>query len=705
MFIKSIHLKNFKRFKELDLEFPGDITVVKGPNEQGKSTIVEGLIAALFYDPQKSNKKLESLKSWNSDRMYSIACTFEHNGEAYELSKDFAAKKVSLINKNTGELWNDAKEVANILFRFGGYRNEKLFTSTALVKQDSLSEIASGKKELSQALEDLMSSGAEGGSVADIIKRIDARLEEMTRGLERPSKTPGLIKEFQERQKEKEEAHKRLRDELASIHIKTKIFKEKENELQKIAKNLELKKAQLEDMKNYFNLERHKNEVRERIEEFARDIELLERLEKEHKAILQELKAHPAIRDQDLKLIYNLSKEVELHSSYLQELEHNPSGSKAHSAQGGPLLSPLQVAGTLTLAFMGIGGFFISPWFFAAWILGGGILVWMTLSSIVLPKQSTAQIKRESLRENKKLTALKRSLTSLFRRLGVSDQQEAEERIQHVKNLSAQREQLASKKEGVLRGKKLDTIRKDKRDIEHMLAVEEAKIPEELLARPPAAEDKKQLEKITEDLEKQQRILTEEYSVLRGELGSFKGSSDSLITLEEELADIETSLERLGRKADVYQYLKESLQEAKNRAVRGVKTKLEEFMKDFASEITGGRYSDIQLTDELILKVLSPEKKEFVIPDEALSRGTIDQLYLVARFAFLEIITGKGKVAPKDEIIQGRPLIILDDPFHSFDSSRKSRAKEILKRLSHEFQIILLTHSDEYDTWGAVTTI
>ena len=46
MFIKSISLKNFKKFSELKVDFPADITVVRGPNERGKSTLLSVLTRA-----------------------------------------------------------------------------------------------------------------------------------------------------------------------------------------------------------------------------------------------------------------------------------------------------------------------------------------------------------------------------------------------------------------------------------------------------------------------------------------------------------------------------------------------------------------------------------------------------------------------------------------------------------------------------------
>ena len=75
--------------------------------------------------------------------------------------------------------------------------------------------------------------------------------------------------------------------------------------------------------------------------------------------------------------------------------------------------------------------------------------------------------------------------------------------------------------------------------------------------------------------------------------------------------------------------------------------------------------------------------------------GTIDAVYLAARFALIKILFS-GSV---------RPLVILDDPFHNLDNRRKEKAKEILKEFSKNFQILLFTHSDEYDGWGTVVTI
>ena len=103
MFLKSLYLKNFKRFDELKIDFPDDITVVIGPNEKGKSTLVSAIIAGLFYDPKKRNREIEVLRSWQSpDKFYEIKMEFEANGENCVLLKDFERKKIFFENQATG---------------------------------------------------------------------------------------------------------------------------------------------------------------------------------------------------------------------------------------------------------------------------------------------------------------------------------------------------------------------------------------------------------------------------------------------------------------------------------------------------------------------------------------------------------------------------------------------------------------------------
>ena len=48
MYIKKVHIENFKRFhKSFDIEFNQGINIIVGDNESGKSTILEAIYLAL----------------------------------------------------------------------------------------------------------------------------------------------------------------------------------------------------------------------------------------------------------------------------------------------------------------------------------------------------------------------------------------------------------------------------------------------------------------------------------------------------------------------------------------------------------------------------------------------------------------------------------------------------------------------------------
>src|SRR3989338_3629881 len=146
MFIKSISLKNFKKFSELKIDFPADITVVRGPNERGKSTLLSAFLAGLFYDPKKINQDIQALKSWNSDRMYEIGLSIEHDGEDLELYKSFESGEAYLANKTKSEKLTTHAQIGEYLYKIGALRKKR-----RQKKRSKQYEVSSKQKVLSPA--------------------------------------------------------------------------------------------------------------------------------------------------------------------------------------------------------------------------------------------------------------------------------------------------------------------------------------------------------------------------------------------------------------------------------------------------------------------------------------------------------------------------------------------------------------------------
>ena len=101
MRLKKIELKNFKRLVDFQAQFSPGINVVKGPlNEIGKSTLLDGIIVALFHNPKSTSKELKDYVSWGATKQFRTSLEFEDKGNRYLLEKDFDKGTARLIGDN-----------------------------------------------------------------------------------------------------------------------------------------------------------------------------------------------------------------------------------------------------------------------------------------------------------------------------------------------------------------------------------------------------------------------------------------------------------------------------------------------------------------------------------------------------------------------------------------------------------------------------
>jgi hypothetical protein len=145
-------------------------------------------------------------------------------------------------------------------------------------------------------------------------------------------------------------------------------------------------------------------------------------------------------------------------------------------------------------------------------------------------------------------------------------------------------------------------------------------------------------------------------------------------------------LEALQRRARVYEAALKALDTAERATIRTATRYLERRMVVDLDRVTAGRYKRVQVDDEnLSLRVFAPERGDWV-DASMLSQGTLDTVYLAARIGLVRLVTGDR-----------RPPLVLDDPFVTLDDARGTRALELLRDISSDFQVIYLTTSDRYD--------
>ena len=101
-------------------------------------------------------------------------------------------------------------------------------------------------------------------------------------------------------------------------------------------------------------------------------------------------------------------------------------------------------------------------------------------------------------------------------------------------------------------------------------------------------------------------------------------------------------------------------------------------VSSLVQRITGGKYNELQVAQDMSINVLAPERGDQVDLSR-LSGGTIDQFYFACRVAIADLVTGGGL-----------PLF-LDDSFVQYDDLRLKNMLNLLVELGASRQIILLT--------------
>ncbi len=169
-------------------------------------------------------------------------------------------------------------------------------------------------------------------------------------------------------------------------------------------------------------------------------------------------------------------------------------------------------------------------------------------------------------------------------------------------------------------------------------------------------------------------------SALAARIEEREAASGEPAALEEHIAILRDRQRRDAQAGQAIRLAREGLAEAAREAHRAFAPHLNAALARDLPRVTGGRYTSATVGDALEIKVVAPETGELV-PIQALSRGTQDQIALVERLAIARML----------DPATGRAPLLLDDPFGHTDPDRRRQALELLGELAAERQIILAT--------------
>jgi DNA repair exonuclease SbcCD ATPase subunit len=120
--ILSVKVKNFRMHDDITVEFDRERTVIAGPNESGKSTLVDAIERVLCYPYRSTADNLEGFKPRAGGGSPEVALKFERHGRTYEIHKVFkGAQSLARLTDQDGitSTGDEAEEKLRDLLGFG----------------------------------------------------------------------------------------------------------------------------------------------------------------------------------------------------------------------------------------------------------------------------------------------------------------------------------------------------------------------------------------------------------------------------------------------------------------------------------------------------------------------------------------------------------------------------------------------------------
>jgi AAA domain len=157
----------------------------------------------------------------------------------------------------------------------------------------------------------------------------------------------------------------------------------------------------------------------------------------------------------------------------------------------------------------------------------------------------------------------------------------------------------------------------------------------------------------------------------------------------ERLAVWQAQLARIQRRVRVHEAALKGIERAEAATTALTTRYVERRINATIGRMTSGRYRRVAIDDgSFAIRVFAADRNDWV-PIEAVSDGTAEQVLLAARIGLLGFVTG-GQLPP----------LLLDDPFATYDDARAARSFELLRELAAGQQILYLTSSNRFDQGG-----
>ncbi len=700
MRITRLHIQNLRRHQDLDLELARGLTIVRGPNESGKTTIQRAIELGLTRRVTSASGDLDALRTWGvaDDARPVVRIEFEQEDDdgvnAGFVEKSFRGAKGIVRMEYEGQSVGDPAQADQILAELTGIPTEAFFRSTASVRHHEVDDLARDEGALKDRLQASISGADRGTSRAR--KKLEKGLYELnTKG----EKNPGRIKVAEAAVAQAGAAVEGGEAALAQLERdRDRLSVAREQRADADAALLE-RRSLLEKARQAERLGAERDAAQERFERYRTAVQVSEEI-----ATLQE--SHPA-RDPlpVLRAMVTHLREVDTRIRELRALLSGEVDVKYELETPQP--SSWRPVAIVALVLIVAGAALAAAAQFELVRLPGGFAVPLAVvvAGLVLAVVGRRQrISATSFKQQKQLRdveidrrlrgrsqleqELQEAELELANQLGgmeLPDTAAAEALLSAEEAHIARIEVLSAQLDGLV-GREPPDVLPSQRDAAALEIDQKTGALEGLgpIAKEPRARERLEVE--VKDSERAVETARDEEANARARVEQNPVDAEEVAAHTERLASSGEQLATLQRRARVYDLTFKAIDTAERATMRTATRYLEKHMVGDLERVTGGRYRRVRVDDATLgIEVFAPERGDWV-DVSALSQGTLDLVYLAARIGLVRLVTGDR-----------RPPLVLDDPFVTLDDERARRALELLRSISADFQVIYLTTSDRYD--------
>jgi DNA repair exonuclease SbcCD ATPase subunit len=701
MRIRRLSARDFRRYRELDIAFAPGLTVVRGPNEAGKSTVQRALELVLTRRATSTAAEVEQMRPWDAPPEARSVLSIEFEQDDEDGRKTGTVEKTFAGGKGTVRLDYDGQAIADptladqVLAELTGIPTEAFFRSTASVHHFEISDLARDESALRDRLQASISGADRGTGRAR--RKLDRALHDlMTKG----ERNPGTLKVADQAVTQAQAALAQGEGALAQLERDRDALSTARERRSDAETVLAERRSLLEKARQAERISAEKTVATERYERFREAVEVATEID-------GLATTHPS--PHPLQVLRNTVERMRTMDQKIRELKAALSGEVEVQFEVAPakvwqplsrwsvalvVLGLVVAAGSYAARTLGVANTDVASQVVGGLIVAIGLALaavawWLRRNDQMHGQLRDVEIDRRLRGRSEMEADLRLTEAGLEQQLGtigLADLAEAEDLLAREDAHVASIDRLEAQLNGLVGKEPRETlpVQRDAAalEIEQKTSALDALGP---IAREPRARERLEVE--VHDQEDALERARDDEANARARVEANSVDAEQVAGQAERLATWQEQLAALQRRQRVYDLTLQGIDRAERATMKTATRYLEAHMVRDLATASNGRYRRVRVDDRTLdIEVHAPERADWV-PISSLSQGTIDLVFLVARLGLVRLITGDR-----------RPPLVFDDPFVTFDDDRAARAVELLKSVAADFQVIYLTTSDRYDS-------